>query len=176
MLHYPGVLITGPLGSGKTSVAIEIGHILAEAEEAVAVIDLDWLVWIHVPEEQPAITELIAENLAAVWANYERAGIRKLVMARALKDVHEIDRIRRAVPHVTIQVVRLTAPPSTLERRLQSRDMGAEREENLREATTLLSELADEGLGSEDFVVANDDRPIRDVAQEILMYLDWFGP
>ena len=39
------VLLTGPLGSGKTSVALEVGELLGSAGVPHAVIDLDWLCW-----------------------------------------------------------------------------------------------------------------------------------
>jgi adenylylsulfate kinase-like enzyme len=45
------VLITGPFGTGKSSVAIEIADILEKRGVRYAVIDLDWLCWGYAGEE-----------------------------------------------------------------------------------------------------------------------------
>jgi Ni2+-binding GTPase involved in maturation of urease and hydrogenase len=37
------LLITGTVGAGKTSVLLEIGELLALADDSYAIVDLDWL-------------------------------------------------------------------------------------------------------------------------------------
>jgi hypothetical protein len=66
-------------------------------------------------------------------------------------------------------VVRLTAPLEEIERRLEA-DVTRARRDDLEEAAVWLAEGTGEGL--EDVTIAND-RPVREVATEILSLLGW---
>jgi energy-coupling factor transporter ATP-binding protein EcfA2 len=124
------VLLTGPVGSGKTTVLYELDELLEERGEPFALLDLDWLAWARLPEGA-ARHVVLAENLAAVWATYRRAGLERLVAARALASRAELEAIRGALPDAELAVVRLAVPRDELVRRVRARDTGRELEEHL---------------------------------------------
>ena len=68
-----------------------------------------------------------------------------------------------------LRVVRLTVPVGEIERRLRA-DVTSGRRDDLREAASWIS--TGEGEGVEDLAVPND-RPIRQVAVDILEWLGW---
>jgi adenylylsulfate kinase len=70
-----GVLLTGVYGSGKSSVAEEIAYLLEQRGEPYALLDLDYLSWAGTgTDDRAAGFGLMLQNLAAVAANYRRAG------------------------------------------------------------------------------------------------------
>jgi hypothetical protein len=164
-----GVLITGLFGVGKSSVTAEIADLLEARGERYAAIDLDWLTWADTRSgREGAEHRMMLTNLASVVGNYLEAGIRRFVLARSLRDRSELDSLRAAIP-VSVRVVRLTVPIDEAGRRLRS-DVTRGREDDLRE----MGEWVAAGLGEgfEDLTVAND-RPIREVASEIVGWLGW---
>jgi hypothetical protein len=163
--------LTGTLGSGKTVVAIEVGHILEQQGRAAAVVDLDWLGWLHVRSTAISADQLIARNLAAIWPNLREAGMRYAVLARAILGRDGLDALRAAIPEAGLVVVRLTASPSTIEGRLRQRDSGKELEEHLREGMEMSGVMDREGL--EDMAVANDGGSPFEVAREVLWRVGW---
>jgi adenylylsulfate kinase len=76
------LLITGPVGVGKTTVAEAIGDQLSKTGTPHAVVDLDWLskCW-PAPSSDPFHFELQLRNLRAVTRNCAKAGARRLVLA-----------------------------------------------------------------------------------------------
>ena len=162
-----GLLITGTIGAGKSSVAAEIGDVLQERGVPAAVIDLDWLGWTTTGDS----VRLMWKNLAAVWANYLEADVGYAVMARLIQSPEELNELKRAVPGMELTVVRLDSPSALVEARLRGRDSGRILEEHLRQTVEFVGSL--EGLGVEDLVVTNGDVPIRSVAEEVLAHLGW---
>ncbi len=169
----PALLLTGTVGSGKTVVAIEIGRMLEQQGRSAAVVDLDWLGWLHRRSSSVTADQLIARNLAAIWPNLREAGMTCAVLARAILGRDGLDALRVAVPQADLVVVRLTASPSTIERRLRRRDSGEELEEHLRDSIEMSRAMDREAL--EDIAVANDDRSPSDVAREVLQRVGWLG-
>jgi signal recognition particle GTPase len=165
------LLLTGTVGSGKTAVATEMGLLLEERELASAIVDLDWLGWVHLGAAFEGVERLIAGNLAAIWPNLRSAGVRRLVLVRAIHRRDAVDGLRRALPDADLTVVRLSSFEATVKERLQRRDTGPVLEEHLRQAV-VMAELMDRAA-LEDFKVANDGRPLREVATEILLRAGW---
>ena len=165
------LLLTGTVGSGKTAVATEMGLLLEEGELPSAIVDLDWLGWVHLGTAFEGVERLIAGNLAAIWPNLRSAGVRRLVLVRAIHRRDAVDGLRRALPDADVTVVRLSSSGATVKERLQRRDTGPVLEEHLRQAV-VMAELMDRAA-LEDFKVANDGRPLREVAAEILLRAGW---
>ena len=165
------VLITGGIGAGKTSLAVELGEIMAERGLPTAVIDLDWLGWLCGAPDGHSLEVLIAGNLEAVWPNYEAAGATHFVLTRAVHGLAELEALRKAVPGDELAIVRVAASAELVEERLRQRDTGAELEHHLAEARS--SAESAESLGAEDFHVRNDDRPVRELATAVLEKLGW---
>ncbi len=158
----PGVLVTGPVGVGKTAVAVE----LAELVSGTAVVDLDWLGWFR-PDGPVSPDDLIVRNLALVWPTFREAGARRLVLGRALAGGERLRALRGAVPDVELTVVRLTASDVVLEGRLRRRDAGATLEHHLAEREA----WREDGLDAPS--VATDGRSIREVAEAVLAEIGW---
>jgi RimJ/RimL family protein N-acetyltransferase len=162
------VLITGLFGSGKSSVAVEIADILEKRGLPYAVIDLDWLCWGFAGDADGAEHRMMLTNLTPVVINYLDAGVRFFVLARSLRTEDEVESLRAVLP-MPLRVVGLVVPFEEIERRLGS-DITAGRADDLREASAWLAK--GEGSGFEDFAAPND-RPIREVAQEIARRIGW---
>ena len=92
----------------------------------------------------------------------------RFLLAWSIRDQSDLDALRDAVPF-PLQVIRLTAPITVIKERLAS-EVTAERKDDLRIAERWLGEGTGSNLG--DMVVAND-RTIREVAAEILDWLEW---
>ncbi len=170
----PVLLITGSVGSGKSTVALEINDVLAERKLPNAALDLDALVW-QWPPTSKWNDDLMFENLTSLWPNYRAHGASRLVLARVLEDPSELDRYRRAVPGAEITVCRVTAPEALRLARLRGRMApGASLDWHL--ARTVELEAILEDVACEAFVVENGPRPVREVALEVLVRAGWITP
>jgi Adenylylsulphate kinase len=164
-----GVLLTGVYGSGKSSVAVEIAYLLEQQGKPYALLDLDYLSWAG-PDtgDRTAEIELLGQNLAAVTANYRRAGASLFVLAYFVRTAAEIHAIQEALG-LPLKVARLTVPLAVIEQRLAS-DVTSGRRDDLREAAASIATA--EGAGLADVIISND-RPISIVAQEVMTFLGW---
>ena len=125
-LGVPTIIVTGPVGAGKTTVAQEMGLILLDAKVPHANVDFDQLTACYprpVDDDRWA-TNLGLRNLAALWRNYQASGARRLLIARVIESRAELDGFRQAVPGADIVVVRLRAAPETLHTRVRQRRQG----------------------------------------------------
>jgi len=164
-----GVVISGLYGSGKSSVVEEISYLLEDAASPYGALDLDWLWWFGVPglRRREALPVLSA-NLASVASAFIDAGVIRFVMAWSLRDPSDLAVVRTALPF-PVKVVELMVPLQVIEARLGTA-VTAGRKADLCEARRWSHEGLGVGLG--DLEVAND-RPIREVAVEILTWLGW---
>jgi len=164
-----GVLLTGVYGSGKSSVAEEIAYLLEERGEPYALLDLDYLSWAgDGSSDRASEFGLTLENLAAVAANYRRAGIRLFVLAYFVRSAGEVQGVREALG-LPLRVARLTVPIADIEQRLAG-DVTSGRRDDLRQAASSIA--AAEGAGVEDVAIGND-RPIGVVARNVMSFLEW---
>lgn len=167
----PMLIISGSLGSGKTSVLSEASDLLAKAGVAHAAIDLDWLAIMY-PSQGNYGQQLVLENLTAIWPVYSAAGAERLLLARVLEDRSELEYYREAVPGAEPIVCRLTASAKTMRERLRVREPGMFQAEALARSVELADIL--ESARAEDFTVDNDgDRSITEVAGEVLSRAGW---
>jgi energy-coupling factor transporter ATP-binding protein EcfA2 len=158
------ILVTGPVGSGKTTVLYALDELLAERPEPYAVVDLDWLSWVRPAADTITVRDALRENLAALRETYRRAGVGRFVLSRAVATREEVDEIAEALTGAEILVVRLVVPRATLEARLSARDSGAQLAEHLA--------MLDEAPAFEAHEI-DADRPAADVAAEILRRAGW---
>jgi hypothetical protein len=119
----PMLLISGSMGTGKTTVLYEVSDLLEEADVAHAAIDLDSLAKMH-PAHGEHSDRLMFANLAAVWPVYAAAGADRLVAARVVEDRSELGRYREAVPGAEPIICLLEAPVETMQARLRVREPG----------------------------------------------------
>lgn len=165
------LLLTGPIASGKTTIAAEIGEIFPPAR-AIVCIDLDQLGWAFIPNApDDKILRLRTDNLAAIWPNLRSAGFEHVVISGAISTADEIRSIRDAIGGSTLTVVRLVTEPALLEERLRRRDAGRLLEDHLAALPEL--ERSMERVHLEDARVPNDHRSPRDVALAVLEAIGW---
>ncbi len=132
------MLITGPVGVGKTSVLSEVTELLEAAGIPFAAVDLDNLSWCYPsPSDDRFRSALTLKNLAVVWHNFRNAGAERLVIARVVESRDELDRYRAAVPGADVTVVRLGASDATLRDRVDKREIGLGHEWHARRAIEL---------------------------------------
>src|SRR5215471_17116259 len=119
----PVLLITGPVGVGKSTVAGEAARLLREADIPHALVDLAWVeqCW-PIPADDPWNERLTHRNLACLWANFRQAGAGRLLLVRVLEDRSLLRQVAEAVPGAKITVVRLRAPLPVLHARIRARE------------------------------------------------------
>lgn len=168
----PVLIVTGPVGVGKTSVAGEMFDQLIARDIPHALVDLDrlGLCW-PFGEDDPFNQRMALKNLAAVWQNFSAAGASRLVIPQVVESRDELAGFCQAVPGAAIQVCLLVASKDTLQRRVAGREKGSSFESLVRRA----HELADSLPRSEvaDFVVETEDRQLSDIALEVLRRAHW---
>ena len=162
------LLITGPYGSGKSSLVVEIAERLEDRGLRYAALDLDWLAWADTGGDEWSEHRMLLKNLSAVTANYRDAGVRFFVMARAFRDPAEMESLIAALP-MRWRMARLAVPADVIARRLRG-DAMTGRHPELQELTAQVSQSSLAGI--EDRTVSND-RPVAEAADEILRWLDW---
>lgn len=156
-----GILITGPVGVGKTTTLHEIEAVL---DVPNAILDLDWLAWAR-PAHGTA-HDLMLRNLAAVWRNVHEAGIAHIAMARMLERAEDIADVREALAGCDVFVVELALGADELRERIRRRDTGAELEEHL----ALVDRWQPAGA---DAVLSVDGKAPAQVARDVLGAAGW---
>jgi predicted ABC-type ATPase len=125
------LLLTGPAGVGKSTLSWEISAQLRQAEIPHVVLDSDELdrAWPLSPSEREALNQA---NLAAFWTNASALGHHRLILTGVFLHSHD-DRtwIEAAIPGATVTTIVLDASDQELERRIRSREIGAELDEQL---------------------------------------------
>jgi gluconate kinase len=163
------ILISGTMGCGKTTVLAEASDILSSKGIVHAAIDLDTLGIAHLPCGTGDAVML--RNLASVWANYQDAGVTRLLLAEALESASDLERIRGAIPNAEIVVCRLTASRDTAESRVRAREPGMLQAKFVARVAELDNSLREVAL--EDFVLQNDHASVTEVAHELLARAGW---
>lgn len=163
----PVLVITGPVGSGKTTVGMAVSGLLDAAGVVHALVDIDRLAHLYPrPEHDPFAIEVATKNLAAVWSNYRSAGATCLIISDVVESTADLDRYRSAVPGAAILLVRLHASLPTLASRLRARETSGSLEWYLRRAEELTEQM--EASVLEDVLVDTEDKSIAQIADEIL--------
>lgn len=165
------LLLTGTVGTGKTTVAAAIGDQLADSGLPNAVIDLDWLGWVNVGEDFHVHDILIMQNLISTWQNYRLIGVEYLVLARALLQREPVDLLTNAFPNTPITIIRLTASHETIRKRLSKRDSDEVLREHLAEMEEMDRVMNE--LHLEQTAVATDTISITEAARQSITTANW---
>ncbi len=161
------LLITGPAGAGKSTLCWEISARLAGSGVAHAVIETDGLDRVFplpTPAEpaalRPGTTDVSSLNLAAIWATYRALGHTRLIMSGVMVRPEEDRRwIADAIPSAEIMVVRLRATDATLLARLDRREAGSGRDDQIRRSLRQAEQMAGERADGLVVVPADDATP-----------------
>lgn len=165
------LVISGSMGSGKTTVLAEASDLLTAADIPHAAVDLDALGLGYLPAA--TADELEIRNLAALWRIYAASGATRLLIAGALETSDKRAQLQGVIREATILVCRLRARLSTMERRVRARELGILQERLVARVTEL--ETALDAGQVEDFSVENDGRSLTDVARDMLIRAGWLN-
>lgn len=166
------LIITGSMGSGKTSVLGEASDLLAQRDIPHAAIDLDALGLAHL---QPGVSTdaVMYRNLQNVCENYAALGVRRFLVVRAIEDRAALECCRKAVSSASTVVCRLTAKIGTMRQRVKTRETGI-LQKQFRARVAKLNAILDRAQ-LEDFSVATDARSVTAIAQEMLFKAGWIS-
>jgi hypothetical protein len=102
----PVLLLSGPVGAGKSSVGAEASRLLRAAGVGHALVDLAVLgqCW-PAPADDPWNERLAHANLACAWATFRAAGAGRLQLAASAD--HVVDNDGRPIDQVAAEVLRV---------------------------------------------------------------------
>lgn len=169
----PVLVVTGPIGVGKTAVLHEADSLLVAAESRHATIELEEIGRCWSPTIEPTRAAFVYGNLAALWANFEAVGADRLLLSALVERRSDVGRVFEAVPRAAVTIARLHAPLAVLEQRIRSREAGLAVEAELDGARWWARHFEHEQ--PEDFVVETDARPVGEVAEEMLSSAGWLA-
>ena len=159
------VIITGPCGVGKSSVAFECMELLEEAGVAAAMVDAE-LAYFHPKPAGDAHGYAVAEaGLRALWTVYQGQGIARLLLGRVVGNAEQLSLVERAVPNADIQVFRLVAAPETIRRRIEKREIGSGLDRHVQRGEEIARSTLGEPIDAE--------RPVVLIARELLVLAGW---
>lgn len=167
------VLISGPVGVGKTTVAEELSHLLEVESVAHTLIDLDGLAKTYPRQpDDPFGQQIALANLTAVWANAAKRGVRNLIIARVIETRDGAQSIERAVGASKSLIVQLHASDDVLIERVREREVGAGRQWHENRAIELSKQLATANIA--DHHIETDHRSVGDIAMDVFDRIEWF--
>lgn len=164
-------MITGTMGSGKSSVLAEASDILRLHQVAHAAIDLDAFGLAYLP----GITtdSAMYRNLQSVSGNYTELGVTRMLLARAIESSRDLDLCRSSTSATRTIIFRLNASLNTMEERVKTREPGVLRQDYIARVAALNSVLDRARL--EDFTILTENRSVTDTAREMLLKAGWIS-
>lgn len=167
------LLLSGPVGVGKTTVAGELGDLLEERRIGNTVVDLDALRWTYprAPDD-PWNNRLGLENLVSLWANAYRRGARNLIVATVVETPDFVDAVRASLGNVSIITCQLSAGTKHLEDRVTRREIGSGLDWHLARSIELARQL-DAPPTPADLRIATDDRSVVEIALDLADRIEW---
>lgn len=166
------VVVTGPIGVGKTTTVQAIGDLLAARGIAHTLVDMDWLrsSW-PVPPGDRFNVELGYRNLVAVARTGRAAGSEVIVVADMVETRAQRERYREAIPGAEVTVVRLLAPPDVIGGRIRQRAGDAVDPWELERAAELTAIMGRNRVA--DVTIDTTGRTPREVAEGVMVALGW---
>jgi len=165
------LVITGTMGAGKSAVLAEASDLLAVRQVEHAAIDVDALALAYITSQKS--DDLMYANLEGICRNYAQLGVRRFLLAGAVEDRPELERCRLATSATAIVVCRLTGDIATLRQRVMARETGIRQGDYVARVERLNAIL--DGANLEHFRISNQDRPVTDVAHELLVRAGWLS-
>jgi len=164
------LVITGSMGAGKSAVLAEASDLLSLRNIVHAAIDVDSLFLGRIPSTA-SNDDVMYANLRSVCKNYAAAGVPRFILARALETRTQLDLCREITSATNTVVCRLTAGIDTMQQRVKARETGVLQREFTARVEELNSILDRARL--EDFTIFNENRPLNEVAFEMLRQAGW---
>jgi hypothetical protein len=166
------LIITGSMGSGKSSVLGAATDLLTLEGIHHAAIDLDTLAIFHLPVEVDG-SSVHFRNLQCVWGNFAALGLSRLLLASAIETRMALEACRQAVAAKRTVICRLRVSVETMQRRVRLREPDPFQQDFVARVTELEDMLDRAQL--EDFSIANEEGSVTGVAQEMLARAGWLS-
>src|SRR5215211_3820226 len=112
------VVLTGPPGSGKSSVLMALSDALSDDDVAHATVEVEALVWTHPPLD----AEGWRRHVEVICALHREAGHELLLVAQTIETDAALATLLEAVGADERFLVRLEARPETLAARITERE------------------------------------------------------
>jgi adenylylsulfate kinase-like enzyme len=165
---YSILIITGPVGAGKTSAAEAVYDLLSSNKTPCAVIDFDWLTAAYPsPAGDRFNFRLGIKNLSSIIPNYISLGIKLFIIPTVVESREEIETFKELIKGSDIFVIRLTASPATLHKRLDKREIGNLLDWHKKRAIELIDMFEIRKL--ENIIIDTEKKSIESIAKEILL-------
>jgi adenylylsulfate kinase-like enzyme len=164
------IVITGPVGSGKSTTAWALHDLLSERRIPSALVDIDYLrcAW---PQVTPWNAQLGYDNFAAIAVNHRKIGVRCFVVADVVETPEQRHEYEQAVPGSRVVVVRLNVVLENVLMRLHARERTPDGLAwHLNRAGELQTLMESRQIG--DLVVDIDNHTPDEVAYDIFTRLD----
>lgn len=160
------IVITGPVGAGKTTTAATLAEMLEKRDVSCAAIDMDALRWFHpTPADDPFGTAVGYRHLAFMAETYRSMGIPTLILADVVETSEDRRKLAEALKGYSLVIVRLDVALERMQDRLRQRESEAQLAWHLNRASELQGIMERNGIG--DIVVAVDAESPEEVAVTI---------
>jgi adenylylsulfate kinase-like enzyme len=161
------LVISGPVGVGKTTVGESVSEMLDKRGLRHGLIDTDSLnrFFPRSPEDRFAEGLMVA-NLTAISPNFVAAGATHIILTGVVESPDHLRSYQRAAGADSTFFVRLRASPSVLKSRLIARESGTSLEWHLNRAVELSAQM--DANPFEDILLDTDHRSPEDVAKTII--------
>ena len=165
---YSILIVTGAVGAGKTSTAEAVFDLLSANKTPCAVIDFDWLTAAYpAPAGDRFNFQLGIKNLSSIIPNYISQSIKLFIIPTVVESKDEIESFRELIKGTDIFVIRLTATPATLHKRLDKREIGNLLDWHKKRAIELIDIFESKKL--ENKIIDTENKSIESIAKEILL-------
>lgn len=159
------IVVSGPTGVGKTTVAWEMADVLDERQISWGFFDPDAIRFRPSPDGDPFNTAAWHAALQTVWP---MMAVERLIVPVV---VEERGRVEGILPGTAVVVARLTASQETIGERLAKREITGRLDWHVARAQELEAHWREHPV--EDFLIETDHRSVRDVALEVLTRSGW---
>jgi chloramphenicol 3-O-phosphotransferase len=168
----PVLLVTGPIGVGKTVVLHEADALLIEAGVRHATVELEEIARCWPDAIEGSRKAFVYRNLAALWPSFVAVGATRLLVSDLVEQRSDLRLVSEAIPGAAVTVVRLHASLSTLEQRIRRREP-ASPDGDLADARWWARHFDE--MRVEDHLVETEERPVDEIAREVLRRAGWLS-
>lgn len=169
----PILLISGPVGVGKSVIGGEVAEILEQKRIPYTFIDFDQLRYTYPrPADDPWGNRLGFQNLAAIWRNCASYGSLNLVISYVIEDASFVESLLEVIPEGLVTIIQLSAKLETLETRLSRREVGSGLDWHINRASELVVSLSEVDMPC-DHRINTDERAVAEIAEEIVSKIGW---
>lgn len=160
------IVITGPVGAGKSTIAAALVELIGDYGIRAALVDMDYLRWLHPAHSADRFSVALGlQNLAGMWTNLIAAGVSCVVLADVVEHPTQADAYAACMPGARIIIVRLDVPVDLILSRLETRETASSLEWHRHRAVELQHIMEKARIG--DLVIDVGIRSPMDVAVEI---------